>query len=119
MKYRDHMRNLFMIISGLLLAGCFGQKTGNPGIPADKQSYIGSWHADSMKLHISDKGQVDYERRKGDGNTSVSAPIQQFDGDDFEAGLFGFTTRFDVSEKPHKENGIWKMTVDGVELTKE
>lgn len=107
----------------LLLASCFSKEMKNSGktsdIPADKKDYVGNWTSDSMTLEISAQGNVDYARSKGNGNTSVSAPIQEFKGDDFEAGLFGFNTRFDVSEKPHKEGGVWKMTVDGVELTRQ
>lgn len=107
----------------LLLASCFSREMENSGkasgIPADKKDYVGNWTSDSMTLDISAKGNVDYERKKGNSNTSVSAPIQEFKGDDFEAGLFGFNTRFHVSKKPHKEGGVWKMTVDGVELTRQ
>jgi hypothetical protein len=34
-------------------------------------------------------------------------------------GALGINTIFVVSKPPHEENGVWKMTVDEVELTKQ
>ncbi len=115
---------VFSAFSVLLLVSCMGGGSGkkgtkSSGIPADKKEYVGNWQSEEMQLDISEKGHVDYKRVNGSSTTSVSAPIQRFNGDDFEAGMFGFDTKFDVTEKPHEVDGSWKMTVDGVELTRQ
>ena len=49
---------------------------------------------------------------------SNHSPIKEFKGDNFVLGLASVTTEFVVSEPPHEVGGDWKMTVDGVELTR-
>ena len=72
-----------------------------------------------MRLVIFSGGRVDYRRASGAGGaTTVQALIQKFEGNDFIAGLAFFYMRFVVSKPPTLQNGVWKMTVDGVELTR-
>ena len=98
------------LFSVLALGGCDGEATP---LPESKKEYAGSWAGQDMKLVIEADGRIDYER---DG-TSVQAPIQSFDGDDFTVGFFLLSTTFDVEEPPHQmENGSWQMKVDGVDL---
>jgi hypothetical protein len=96
----------------LLLAAC-----GEP-LPKDKLAYAGEWRAPHVYLLITPEGRCDYERRSGSGNVSLSAPIQRFEGDDFVVGVGPVTTTFVVSRPPALDDGKWKMTVDGVELTR-
>ena len=94
-----------------LLAGC-----GEP-IPFEKKDYAGDWRARDMRLLITPDGRCEYKRRRdGGGSTSISAPIQRFEGDNFVVGVGLFTTTFVVTQPPRLEKGQWKMTVDGVEL---
>ena len=97
-----------------LLVAC-----GEP-LPPAKASYVGQWYAEKekMRLEISANGHVDYERRHEHGKTSIKAPIQEFLGDDFTVGVGPFRTRFVVSKPPRLDGGVWKMTVDGVELVR-
>ena len=55
---------------------------------------------------------------RGGVTTSVNGPLKKFDGDDFIVGVGPIETAFKVSAVPHQEDGVWKMTVDGVELSK-
>ncbi|WP_233998408.1 hypothetical protein [Pseudoalteromonas sp. T1lg48] len=71
-----------------------------------------------MRLLILADGTVDYKRLKNGGTTSINAPLQEFEGDDFVVGLGFFNTRFEVTQAPHQVNGQWQMVVDGVLLTK-
>jgi UTP-glucose-1-phosphate uridylyltransferase len=52
----------------------------------------------------------------------MNIELVRFDGDNFDAGAnLGFmnaSSTFVVNKPPHKEGAKWKMTVDGVELTK-
>lgn len=96
----------------ILLAAC-----GEP-VPQTKADYVGEWRGPKMRLSISADGNVGYERQRESGRTSINAPIQAFEGDDFIVGVGWMRTRFVVSKPPHREGAVWKMTVDGVELTR-
>jgi hypothetical protein len=87
-------------------------------VPSDKANYVGQWKGRAMSLLITQDGSVVYERIKGGVTTSINAPLRDFHGNDFDAGLGTFKTTFVVSKPPHEVNGKWKMTVDGVILTR-
>jgi hypothetical protein len=95
-----------------LLAGC-----AEP-LPADKSAYAGEWRAEKVWLLITKEGHVQYERQDGNKKISINAPIKEFDGNNFSVGMGMFSTTFVVSKPPHQDRGVWKMTVDGVELVK-
>ena len=97
---------------GLALAGC------SEPIPPEKIAYAGEWRGGNVHLVITPQGSVQYERRNGGANVSVSAPIQRFEGDNFVVGVGPFNTTFVVSKPPHLVNGQYRMVVDGVELTR-
>ena len=96
----------------LLLAAC-----GEP-VPEARASYVGDWQARNMRLVISANGMVEYERRDGNSSKKINAPLKRFDGDDFVVGFGPFDTTFKVTRAPWQDQGIWKMVVDGVELTR-
>jgi len=96
-----------------LVAAC-----GGPPLPADKRDYAGDWRANGMRLLIAANGNVSYERVRTGEHTTINAPIQRFEGASFFVGLGPVTTRFEVTKPPHQEGSVWKMTVDGVELTR-
>jgi hypothetical protein len=87
-------------------------------LPTDKSSYAGQWHGPGMSLRITNDGRVEYRRRTSGGNTSINAPIQRFEGDNFVVGLGPFNTTFVVAKPPHLDGAVWKMTVDGVDLVR-
>ena len=89
----------------------------NP-VPEGKLDYIGEWQSKEMYLLILKDGTVSYKRLKGGGNVSVNGPLKEFVGDNFVVGVAFLTTTFEVSQPPKLINGAWKMTVDGVQLTK-
>lgn len=115
------MKRLFTILLATLLLSSGISSCGmkGPGIPANKQDYIGDWQAEGMYIEITRSGNVDYRFQKGNITVNFSAPISRFKGDDFEIDALGVTTLFHVTEKPHEEDGVWKMTVNDVELTRE
>jgi len=87
-------------------------------LPPARTAYAGQWFADKMRLEITTDGYVSYERRSEHGKTTINAPIQEFVGDDFTVGFGPFRTRFVVSKPPRLDGGVWKMTVDGVEMVR-
>ncbi len=100
------------IFISISLAGC-----GEP-IPEDKMNYIGEWQGAEMYLLIQQDGRLKYKRSKKIGNTSITGPIKEFKGDDFIVGILFLTTTFEVSKPPYEVDGVWKMEVDGVTLTR-
>lgn len=83
-----------------------------------RKDYVGLWTAPGLTLQIAADGGVDYKRSTNGSNVSLDAPIQKFEGNNFVVGIGPFGTTFKVSQPPHKVGDAWKMTVDGVELTR-
>jgi hypothetical protein len=105
--------SLLASILALSLLGC-----AKP-VPPERSAYVGLWKSPAMSLLITQDGSVDYKRIKGGVTTSVSGPLQKFEGDDFHVGIAMLSTRFVVSKAPVQENGAWKMVVDGETLTRD
>lgn len=109
--------NFFKAITTLLLTlallGC-----AKP-IPPERAAYIGEWRGTDMLLFISKEGNVSYRRKEGNASRSIDAPLQEFQGDNFVVGLGLMSTTFVVSSPPHQDGETWKMTVDGVELSRQ
>jgi hypothetical protein len=95
-----------------LLLGC-----AEP-VPSAKAQYVGDWQAPNMRLMIRPDGMISYERKRDSASTTINAPIQRFEGDNFVVGFGPFSTTFVVSRPPHLDGAAWKMTVDGVELVR-
>jgi hypothetical protein len=108
------MRKLIGLFAacGLLLAAC-----AKP-LPPDKLAYAGQWRSTTMNLMITESGNVNYRRVDGHTSTSVNGPLQAFQGSNFVVGVGPVKTTFVVALPPHEDGGLWKMTVDGVELIK-
>ncbi|MFC5460017.1 hypothetical protein [Massilia niabensis] len=100
---------LFVLIS---LAGC-----GKP-VPPEKAAYVGEWQEKTMYLLITQDGSVTYKRLKAGSTTSVAGPLKAFNGSDFEVGVGPMATTFVVSKAPYLDGNVWKMVVDGQELTR-
>ena len=106
---------LFALALGLLilLAAC-----GKSEPLTMRKDYAGLWTAPGVTLQIAADGGVHYKRSTNGSKVSLDAPIQKFEGDNFVVGIGPFGTTFKVSKPPHKDGDTWKMTVDGVELTR-
>ena len=107
------MRAHLAFVLALFLAGC-----GQP-VPLDKAAYIGRWEAPQMSLLITADGNVRYRRVEGGTSKSVTGPLKGFKGNNFEVGVGPITTTFVVTAPPRREGNAMKMTVDGVELTRQ
>ncbi len=93
-----------------LLAAC------SQPLPAARADYVGRWEGPGMVLAITAEGEVSYQRVDGGVTTRIDAPIKEFRGHDFVVGLGMFTTTFAVTAPPQRQDGEWRMTVDGVTL---
>ena len=87
-------------------------------LPSDKASYTGEWKGGPVSLLITADGRVKYARKEGNLSKSLEAPLKEFKGDNFVVGVGFMSTEFVVTAPPHEEDGAWKMTVDGIELTR-
>ena len=111
-----------MLRRAILLAACLcaaQPSFADPvPVPADKSAYVGEWLGEKMRLKIQQNGQVEYKRDRPGKNVDLHVDLQGFNGDNFDVGVSLVRSTFVVSKPPHREGGKWKMTVDGVELTK-
>ena len=103
---------LFAITLAIILIGC-----AKP-IPQEKSTYVGEWRGTAMALLITQDGSVAYRRLEGGVSKSIDGPLKQFEGDNFVVGVGPISTMFVVTVPPHQDGEQWKMTVDGVELTR-
>ena len=106
---------LFLASTCILILTACGQS-----VPADKTNYVGEWSSQTplMELQITAEGQVRYSRLEENTTKSLDLPLQEFDGNNFKAGIGPASTQFIVNKPPFQENEQWKMVVDGVTLTK-
>ncbi|MCC2957922.1 hypothetical protein LK542_20080 [Massilia sp. IC2-477] len=108
-----------ILASLILAAGLLAGSAWAAPVPADKMAYVGNWQGKDMQLSLSKEGKVEYKRGRPNDQVNLSIDLQRFKGNHFEAGVSFVTTTFVVSKPPHREGGKWKMTVDGVELTRD
>jgi hypothetical protein len=110
MMRRSRLAILALLL--VLLAACGIE------VPPAKADYVGRWQADGMSLLILRDGSVSYQRLRKGASIRINGPLQAFHGDDFEVGIGPMKTVFRVSSPPREIDGRWRMTVDGVELTR-
>jgi hypothetical protein len=104
-----------LLAAGLIASSC---AWADP-VPADKLAYVGNWQGKGMQLSLSKEGKVKYKRNEPGKNLDLSLDLLGFNGNNFDVGVPFLRSTFVVSKPPHREGGEWKMTVDGVELTRE
>lgn len=99
-------------------AAAVARAEANKASPEYRRLFHGVWKGPGMELTITGKGQVRYKRNTGKGTRSFSGMLMEFRKDRFKAGVLGLGTTFKIDRPPHKEGETWKMTIDGVELTR-
>ncbi len=104
-------RWLFAAATALLLVACGGGKA----LPTPE--FVGDWSAPGVNLSLSADGQIAWHKVDEDGSAhSIVAPLRSFSPKRFSAGLWLFSTSFEVDQPPVRDGAVWRMTVDGVEL---
>lgn len=113
-----HFPNLLRagLLAAFLLS--FGAQAAPVPVPPEKMAYVGDWQGKDMRLQLAKDGKVKYKRDRPNRKMDLSLDLQGFDGDNFDVGMTLVRSTFVVTRPPHLEGGKWKMTVDGVELTR-
>jgi hypothetical protein len=107
------MLSAALLCALLLASACKGQP-----LPPDKAEFAGHWRGGGIDLVIEPQGYVRYEKAEGKGKVRVSGPLQGWQGDDFVVGVMVQKTKFEVDAPPHEVDGVWMMTLNGVELAR-
>lgn len=101
-----------LALLALLALGC-----AKP-VPVDHADYIGHWRGEGVLLVIAANGHADYSRVRGSNRTNIEGPAHSFSTDGFKIGIGPLSASFDVQSPPRETPEGWRMTVDGVELTR-
>jgi hypothetical protein len=113
------MRRLARSFATLLLCATLACGSFEP-TPPPNPDFIGAWVSKdgSAKLAISSAGHVSYSRRDGSTTTNIDAPAQAWTDASFTVGAMGISTDFTIEKAPTQVDGVWTMTVDGIEYTR-
>ena len=87
-------------------------------VPEAYADYIGHWRGEGMRLVIRADGHADYDRVQDRSHVSIEGNAHSFSKGGFRIGLGPLSADFKVQRGPQVEDGRWRMTVDGVELTR-
>lgn len=88
--------------------------------PPPNRDFVGAWASKDGNhvLAISVDGDVSYRKSEDGIHTSIDAPAQVWGDSSFTVGAFGVTTNFTIDVAPRLVEGVWTMTIDGVEYTR-
>lgn len=106
------LRSAWVLLWLLALAAC-----AQP-VPVDKRDYIGHWQGEGVLLVIRADGHADYARVRDSRRTSIEGPAHSFTTKGFKIGIGPLSVSFRVQSPPKEVDGTWRMTVDGVVLTR-
>ena len=112
------MRRLATLRSALALLLLMALAACTQPVPVDQRDYIGHWQGEGVLLVIRADGHADYARARDSRRTSIEGPAHSFTTKGFRIGIGPLSASFRVQSPPREVDGTWRMTVDGVELTR-
>ncbi|PZO10110.1 MAG: hypothetical protein DCF27_03465 [Lysobacteraceae bacterium] len=112
MSHPAALRHATLLLLLLAVAAC------TQPLPVDKRDYIGHWQGEGVRLVVQADGQASYERVKDRRRTSINGPTHSFTTHGFKIGIGPLSASFKVRSPPTQIDGKWRMTVDGVVLTR-
>ena len=119
------------LLAGLILPACGSEPIT---VPDAHSALVGIWHHDSLRnvegeergkyvrLKISAQGKLAYAWQETSSSISTcsvvgASALTHVDQNRIEAGSFWpLTTELEIDRGPHRAQGRWTMTVEGVEL---
>lgn len=113
------------VVLGATLACKGGGSSGTPSGPVEpasalsstKKEYAGHWEGGGVTLDISSSA-VSYVNKQGNTSTTLNGTLDHFEGDDIVIKILIPTSTLKVTSPPTLVGGEWKMTVEGVEVTR-
>jgi hypothetical protein len=106
------LTRLALLLLLALLAAC-----AEP-VPEAYADFVGHWRGEGVRLVIRADGHADYDRVQGRTHVSIEGNAHSFSEQGFRIGVGPLSADFKVQQRPEVEDGRWRMTVDGVELTR-
>jgi hypothetical protein len=104
---------LFAWVALALVAAC------SKPLAEDQKGWVGLWKNEQASLLITAEGRLEWHRKSGGSDTSVSAPIQELGPGKIVAGVWFLKSTFAVGQPPKlDDDGFWTVTVDGQKLVK-
>ncbi len=79
----------------------------------------GHWAGGGIDLVIEPGGGAVYKKERGGSKTTLTGKLGKVTDTSFDITVIAISTTFKLDKRPHQEGGVWKMTVDGTELTKQ
>jgi predicted naringenin-chalcone synthase len=113
------MRRPSSLLAALLLCVTLACGAFEP-TPPPNRDFVGVWMAKdgTATLAVSPEGHVNYARKQGSTNTTIDAPAKAWTDSSFTVGAMGISTDFTIDHAPKLIDGVWHMTVDGLEYTR-
>lgn len=106
---RPGLQRGIAVVLWLTFAGC-----ESTPVPADKQEFIGLWVASDRFISVFANGRIEYKEKLRLGFHNRVESGAEFKGNKIEAMLSEYT----IDEPPHQVDGVWRMTMDGVEYVR-
>jgi hypothetical protein len=114
------MRRPSSLLAALLLCVTLACGSTEP-VPPPNPDFVGVWIEKDVTaaLAISADGQVNYTRKEGSSRTDIDGPATAWTDSSFTVGVLVFSTDFTIDQAPKLIDGVWHMTVDGLEYTRD
>lgn len=118
-----------MILIGMytsILASC----TKTSPLLENHLEFVGQWKNENSALKIDKNGQVKYvehleiidqtasQNIKSSATSDIKAPITQFNQQQFQIGQGTLSRQFKIDRAPFKQNGKWRIIINGQLYTK-
>lgn len=88
-------------------------------VPASQEEFVGVWTGTDMSVSITAEGRLDSRRKSAGFTVELGGSIRAIETDYIRVGIWPISSTFHVDRLPHVEGGRWKMTIDGVELSRD
>ncbi len=86
-------------------------------ITSTRSEYAGEWEGGGVTLSVGRN--ISFAQSSGGAtNLTYSGPLDHFDGDDIVMNIMIGKFTLAVQKPPANVGGVWKMTVNGVEVTR-
>ncbi len=120
---KDRVRTLLTAF-GLVVVALLSIATGKPKeekravLDAETVKYVGDWEGDNVTLSIGQDRSVHYKKQDGNTSKSVDGTLKAIENNQIVVKAAFIEVKWKVNSPPTETDGMWAMTVDGMELAK-